>query len=37
MHLINIDKFRELENDPTRGTETKLQNLIRSLKKLIFE
>ena len=37
MHLINIDKLRELENDPTRGTETKLQNLIRSLKKLIFE
>ena len=24
MHLIIIDKFRELENDPTRGTETKL-------------
>ena len=33
MNLINTDQFRELEQYPTEGTETKLQNLLRSLKK----
>ena len=33
MNLINTDHFRELEQYPTEGTETKLQNLLRSLKK----
>ena len=32
MNLINTDQFRELENDPTKRTETKLQNILRSLK-----
>ena len=31
MNLINTDQFRELENNPTKGTETKLHNLLRSL------
>ena len=30
--LINADQFRELENDPTKQAETKLQNLLRRLK-----
>ena len=30
--LINADQFRELKNDPTKQTETKLQNLLRRLK-----
>ena len=38
MNLINTDKFRELENNPTRWTEAKLQSLLRSLKIIdIFE
>ena len=28
MNLINTDQFRELENDPTKQTEAKLQNLL---------
>ena len=32
MNLINTDPFRELENHPTKRTETKLQNLLRSFK-----
>ena len=32
MNLIIADQFRELENDPTKRTETKLQNILRSLK-----
>ena len=32
MNLINADPFRELENHPTKRTETKLQNLLRSFK-----
>ena len=35
MNLIKTDQFRELEQYPTEGTETKLQNLLRSLKKKI--
>ena len=31
INLINADQSRELENDPTKQTETKLQNLLRSL------
>ena len=30
--LINTDQFRELEKDPTKRIETKLQNILRSLK-----
>ena len=38
MNLINTNKFRELENNPTRWTEAKLQSLLRSLKIIdIFE
>ena len=32
MNLIIADQFRELENNPTKRTETKLQNILRSLK-----
>ena len=32
MNLINTDQFRELENNLTDRTETKLQNVLRSLK-----
>ena len=32
MNLINTDQFRKLENDPTKRTETKLQNKLRSLR-----
>ena len=32
MKLINTDQFRELENDPTKQTERKLENILRSLK-----
>ena len=32
MNLINTDQFRELENNLTERTETKLQNVLRSLK-----
>ena len=31
MNLINTDQFRELEKDPTKQTERKLQNILRSL------
>ena len=29
MKLFNTDQFRELENDPTKQTERKLQNILR--------
>ena len=32
MNFINADQFRELENDTTKRTETKLWNILRSLK-----
>ena len=32
LNLINTDQFRELENDHTKRTETKLQKILRSLK-----
>ena len=32
MSELNTDQFREIENDPTKRKETKLQNLFRSLK-----
>ena len=32
MNLINVDQFRETENDPTKRTETKLQNILRSVR-----
>ena len=32
MNLINTDQFKELEDDPTKQRETKLQNILRSLK-----
>ena len=32
MNLIDTDQFRELKNDPTKRAETKLQNILRSLK-----
>ena len=32
MNVINTDQFWELENDPTKRTEPKLQNILRSLK-----
>ena len=30
--LINTDQFRELEKDPTKQIEAKLQNILRGLK-----
>ena len=34
MNLINTDQFREIENDPTKPTETKkyIKNILRNLK-----